>query len=1113
MTSPSSTIAVITTLAECLDDLTVRFLLNLPASELSSVPRLCFQVEEAQWFYEDFIRPAALAATGIPLPSLPLRQFCLQLFQHSPLLSGFTDAQHIAAYEEFLAYKVRVPVRGAILLDESMEKLVLVKGWKKGASWSFPRGKINKDEKDLDCAIREVYEETGYDLRAANLIPATESEAKYIDVTMREQHMRLFVFRGVSEETYFEPQTRKEISKIAWYQVRDLPGFTKKVKGGAEQAQHVAGKFYMVAPFLGPLKKWIQQQRRRDEEMEVNSAVQGPAVTRQGVRDKTETAEDPVVKAAAVDQSAELKTLLRRGAPMASDNAPPAPATTDSGASSSLLSLLRGGPPKATESVPHTPFEHVSTFPLQPETPQPHHLQHPSMGHQQHSVPQFPCGPEHLQQQQRNFSVPNPSNFGSSHTGFAQGQPAHVHAHQQHFRQHPQIQSMPAGPPIMPESVRNDNQNGVSFSGPQRQSVHSQRQFPLQNMPHQTAPYQQHLPSNFPRSSDAFMVPQGMNHTAGPSVPKAANLPMPNLSAQSLQLLDAFRSGGGNKVPAQGVTATTGKVQGTARQPSQQQITLLNLFQRPSTTHSPAPAAAGTKVEELQSPVEAATSEPTTLAQQERRRTLNEITRTLPGRLKLKAPADVSRAAERTVSLAGHPTHNAMVQASRASLPVVRRDIPPSQTPLTRQEDAPSAQVPESTIEITVRTPEATAAITQAASSTTRATIPTPQTLERPRSRGQLYDPTAPTQSIRNPAQAAHKPEQTTAPILQRPLRDTAERSPRPSRSPQPKHASHGRKPSGSVHAAKGTENGTPQPQQQPVFTILARPGSVRVEKSPAMNSDGETPAPMRHETRKPALRAGKAPDVQLLRRPESVAPETVQKVAEMVEESASNGVNGPDKREQLLSLFGKELVASSPPVPSISRSPVPASASTAAPAEQRKHQTPAPRNTATSSSTAQRSNTATPTPTSTNPMRPPPPPHIHAEKKPVTNVNTTTHPRQPSLPNPLLDLFNRPSTSKANSPGTPISPFTLGTPVPRQAPAGSLSTSSPATSGVNPGSSGPPAQQANGNGSANGLRVQLGTSATESRKGSGAGTPVETRGFLLGYLKGVVEKEGRNSR
>ncbi|KAK1813799.1 mRNA-decapping enzyme subunit 2 [Friedmanniomyces endolithicus] len=1093
MASPSSTIAVITTLAECLDDLTVRFLLNLPASELSSVPRLCFQVEEAQWFYEDFIRPAALAATGIPLPSLPLRQFCLQLFQHSPLLSGFTDAQHIAAYEEFLAYKVRVPVRGAILLDESMEKLVLVKGWKKGASWSFPRGKINKDEKDLDCAIREVYEETGYDLRAANLIPATESEAKYIDVTMREQHMRLFVFRGVSEETYFEPQTRKEISKIAWYQVRDLPGFTKKVKGGAEQAQHVAGKFYMVAPFLGPLKKWIQQQRRRDEEMEVRGSVQGPAVTRQGVKDEMITTEAPVEKAGAVDQSAELKRLLSRGEPIESDTLPPTPATEDGGASSSLLSLLRGGPSNATGTVPQTLFEHVSTFPIPPEIPQPHHPQQPSAGYQQHSVPQFQFGADRLQQQQRNSSVPNPGTFGPSHTGFAQGQPARVHAHQQHFQHLPQ------------------RQDGVSFSGPQRQSVHSQRQFPIQNMPHQTAPYQQHLPSNFPRSSDAFMVPQGMNHTAGPSVPKAANLPMPSLSAQSLQLLDAFRPGGGNKVPAQGVNATTGNLQGTARQPSQQQITLLNLFQKSSTTQIPATATAGTKVEEPQSPIEAAASEPTTVAQQGRRRTLNEITRTLPGRLKAKAPAEVSRAVERTVSLAGQPMHNATVQASRASLPGVRRDIPPSQTPLTRQEDAPSAQACESTLQITVPTPEAAAAITQASPSTTRATIPTPQALERPRSRGQLYDPAAPKQSIRDPAQAAHKPVQKTVPILQRPLLDTAERSPRPSRSPQPKHASHGRKPSGNVHVAKGTENGTPQPQPQPVFTILARPGSARAEKSPAMNSDSETAVPLKREIRKPAVRAGKAPDVQLLRRPESVAPETVQKVAGMVEESASNGVNGPDKREQLLSLFGKELVASSPPMPITSQPPVPASASTAAPAGQRKHHTPAPRNTATSSSTAQRSNTATPTPTSTNPMHPPPPPHIHAEKKPVTNVNTTTHPRQPSLQNPLLDLFNRPSTSKANSPGTPISPFTLGTPAQqRQAPASSLSTSSLAASGDDHGSSGFPAQQANGNRSANGVRVQLGTSATESRKGSGAGTPVETRGFLLGYLKGVVEKEGR---
>lgn len=140
-----------------------------------------------------------------------LKQFCLLIFQHCPLFSQFSQSEHLAAYSEFLAYKTRVPVRGAILLNDAMDQVVLVKGWKKGARWSFPRGKINKDENDLDCAVREVYEETGYDARADGLIKE-EPQMKYIEVSMREQHMRLYVFRGVPMEYPFEPRTRKEIS-------------------------------------------------------------------------------------------------------------------------------------------------------------------------------------------------------------------------------------------------------------------------------------------------------------------------------------------------------------------------------------------------------------------------------------------------------------------------------------------------------------------------------------------------------------------------------------------------------------------------------------------------------------------------------------------------------------------------------------------------------------------------------------------------------------------------------------------------------------------------------------------------------------------------------------
>ena len=216
-------------------------------------------MEEAQWFYEDFVRP--LDPT---LPSLSLRAFSMRIFQHCPLFSQWSAQHHTSAFAEFLAYKSRVPVRGAIMLNEAMDEVVLVKGWKKGANWSFPRGKINKDENDMDCAIREVYEETGFDLRAAGLVKE-EKEMKYIEVTMREQHMRLYVFRSVPKDANFEPKTRKEISKIGWYRLTDLPTLKKNKhqEGTGESLAVNANKFYMVAPFLVPLKKWIAQQRKK----------------------------------------------------------------------------------------------------------------------------------------------------------------------------------------------------------------------------------------------------------------------------------------------------------------------------------------------------------------------------------------------------------------------------------------------------------------------------------------------------------------------------------------------------------------------------------------------------------------------------------------------------------------------------------------------------------------------------------------------------------------------------------------------------------------------------------------------------------------------------------
>lgn len=372
-----------------LDDLCVRFIINLPQEDLSSVARICFQVEEAQWFYEDFIRP--LDPT---LPSMSLRIFCLRIFQHCPLLASFSNEHHTKAFEEFLQYKTRVPVRGAIMLNQAMDSAVLVKGWKKGASWSFPRGKINKDEDDLDCAIREVYEETGLDLRATGLAP-TEKKPKYIEISMREQQLRLYIFRDIPMATDFQPRTRKEISKIQWYKLSDLPAFRKK---GAQNRSDAGGgsggsKFYMVAPFLVPLKKWIVSQKRVDDTRAVPSANHADQAPNSG---DLAWAPEPL---AAPNRPPALEDL--HGAKQGIEHLfgaqiPSGSQTPHEDKGSALLSILKVGGQRGATHMPQTPLDLTTSNPPQPRNPHHHSNQHsvPADTHANEAPPAFQLPPK-----------------------------------------------------------------------------------------------------------------------------------------------------------------------------------------------------------------------------------------------------------------------------------------------------------------------------------------------------------------------------------------------------------------------------------------------------------------------------------------------------------------------------------------------------------------------------------------------------------------------------------------------------------------------------------------------------------------------------------------------
>jgi mRNA-decapping enzyme subunit 2 len=387
--------------------------MNVPHEDLSSIERICFQIEEAQWFYEDFIRPLDPS-----LPSMSLRNFCERIFAHCPMLSSYSQGSHMQAFEHFLDYKSRVPVRGAIMLNSAMDSVVLVKGWKKSANWSFPRGKINMMEDDLDCAIREVYEETGLNLEEAGLVPE-DRQVKFIEVNMREQQLKLYVFKDVPMDTYFEPRTRKEISKIEWWKLSDLPAFRKKGQQEQNAAVINANKFYMVAPFLVPLRKWVLEEKKKSARTVPNTHYQSASLshddflTEEDVGPESgtqlhypEASGDPDNDSMS-DATAALSRLLQvqrlpRDLEVDNDiNSQPVQGTKGS----ALLALLQNKPaveqPRALNMIPHTPLDHNIEQGHMPRTPH-HHAPRPPQFSSMPPPPTFPV------QQQNTFSYQQP---------------------------------------------------------------------------------------------------------------------------------------------------------------------------------------------------------------------------------------------------------------------------------------------------------------------------------------------------------------------------------------------------------------------------------------------------------------------------------------------------------------------------------------------------------------------------------------------------------------------------------------------------------------------------------------------------------------------------------
>ncbi|KAL7418683.1 mRNA-decapping enzyme subunit 2 [Cryptotrichosporon argae] len=244
---------------DILDDLNARFLVNLPAEETSLV-RVYWQAEQAHWFYEDYLRPL-----NPLLPSLNQRQFTRILIDSSPLYAA-AGVDHDAVWDEYCAYKKMVPCCGAIIISAQGDKCLMVRGWKSNAGWCFPRGKINSEESEVACAIREVEEETGFDLT-----PHIEPGC-FVKTLINAQEVTMFLVSGIDEATtVFETQTRNEIGAIEWVRFSELPTWKKAGRKSSKGAK----RFYNVTPFVHHIKRYLKEREIKPRPAAAASAGAG----------------------------------------------------------------------------------------------------------------------------------------------------------------------------------------------------------------------------------------------------------------------------------------------------------------------------------------------------------------------------------------------------------------------------------------------------------------------------------------------------------------------------------------------------------------------------------------------------------------------------------------------------------------------------------------------------------------------------------------------------------------------------------------------------------------------------------------------------------------------
>uniref|UniRef100_A0A915LZ83 mRNA-decapping enzyme 2 n=1 Tax=Meloidogyne javanica TaxID=6303 RepID=A0A915LZ83_MELJA len=241
--------------SDVMENILFRFLYNIPENEKNDQIRVCFHIELAHWFYLDIYCPDNAEPPAENCKKVGFHQFVRQVFYKCDYLDKWRTSIDMII-DAFRQYKSSVPTYGVIMLDPTLNYVLLVQGYYASTnSWGFPKGKINEGELPVECAVREAFEEVGFDSKEYLL-----DKVRPLQSFVGETLVRLYIATDVPMDFHFKPHLRKEIRKISWFSVWDLPK-SRNDDTGLSQLGLYSNNFYSVLPFINGICEFISRER------------------------------------------------------------------------------------------------------------------------------------------------------------------------------------------------------------------------------------------------------------------------------------------------------------------------------------------------------------------------------------------------------------------------------------------------------------------------------------------------------------------------------------------------------------------------------------------------------------------------------------------------------------------------------------------------------------------------------------------------------------------------------------------------------------------------------------------------------------------------------------